>query len=140
VIIQRQLKDLFGVHGEMLDNVNKPIGIYTLEPTGDDNAPDTSHIPAGDYNCAPHLSQHLAGILWQVMNVPNRSAILLHGGDVLKDTHGCILLGLVKNNQGVWHSQAALSYLATLVPATGFRLRIRDIGNNSSEVLGGAYV
>lgn len=134
MILQRQLKDIFGMHGEMLDNYNKPVGIYTLEPPGDNNETSNDHIPAGVYSCAPHLSQHLAGILWQIMNVPNRTAILLHGGDVLKDTRGCILLGLVRNNKGVWHSQDALTYLATLVPATGFRLRIRDIGDANSGV------
>lgn len=134
MILQRDHEDLFGTHGEMLYNDNRPTGIYTLEQNWKDNAEGISCIPPDDYSVAPHLSQHLAGILWQVLNVQNRTGILLHGGDVLKDTHGCILLGLVRNNRGVWHSQDALAYLATLVPATGFRLRIRGIGDTNREV------
>lgn len=134
MILQRDNEDLFGTHGEMLDNYNKPIGIYALEQNWKDNQEGISCIPPGDYICSPHKSVHLRGILWHVTPVVNRIGILIHGGDVLKDTHGCILLGLDRNKQGVWRSQDALAYLATLVPPTGFRLRIRAVGDNSTEV------
>lgn len=133
IILQRLHEDEFGLHGELLKPDNDPLCIYTLEPKDLGNQPNISCVPALDYDVIPHFSAHLIGKLWQLYNVPGRQGVLIHGGDVLKDTHGCILVGLIKNNQGVWRSQDALNYLATLVPSSGFKLRIRSIGDFNSE-------
>lgn len=70
----------------------------TLELPWLDNQRGISCIPEGTYNCIPlidHLtdSGHLFGRCIRVLDVPNRDGILIHPGNHISDTHGCILVG-----------------------------------------------
>lgn len=74
---------------------------FTLEPPLDRKAHPA--IPAGTYGLAwlpsPRLSK-IAGkpvFTPRLANVPGRSGILIHGGNTISDTDGCILVG------GGWH-------------------------------------
>lgn len=73
------------------NNNHKPI--YTLELPWKDNKTNISCIPTGKYNCVPYSSEKYQGV-FQIQDVPNRDAILIHIGNYPKDTHGCILPGL----------------------------------------------
>jgi hypothetical protein len=64
----------------------------SLELPWIDNQEHISCIPAGHYYCDPYRSNKF-GDTFIVSNVPQRSAILLHPGNFIADTHGCILLG-----------------------------------------------
>ncbi|CCH49594.1 DUF5675 family protein [Pseudodesulfovibrio piezophilus] len=64
----------------------------TLEPPDRDNMANMSCIPAGHYMCRLVESPRF-GRTFEVMNVPGRSHILLHPGNVVGDTRGCVLLG-----------------------------------------------
>jgi len=74
--------------------------VYSLELPWRQNKTGISCIPAGDYECVlSDTPKH--GKVYEVKNVPGRTAILLHGGnwggDVSKglksDVEGCILPG-----------------------------------------------
>lgn len=132
MILQRLKEDIYGTHGELLDNYNAPTGIFTLEQLWRNNENNISCIPTGDYDCSSYSSDHFKDV-YQVKNVPNRQAILIHAGNTVKDTHGCILVGLQAVSGGVAQSQKALAYLRTLVSGS-FRLRIRGIGDSNREV------
>ena len=67
---------------------------FTLENPWKDNTPSISCIPEGEYSCAPHNGTKYHET-WLVKDVPGRSAILFHSGNVESDTHGCILPGTV---------------------------------------------
>jgi len=64
----------------------------TLEPPDRDNMANMSCIPAGRYMCRLVESPRF-GRTFEVTNVPGRSHILLHPGNVVGDTRGCVLLG-----------------------------------------------
>ncbi len=64
----------------------------TLERPWLDNHCDVSCIPAGIYVCKRIVSPKF-GETFEVTDVPGRSAILFHAGNVPEDSHGCILLG-----------------------------------------------
>lgn len=74
---------------------------YTLEPPWRNNEPNKSCIPTGAYECVWRKSPKY-GWCYHVQNVPNRSHILSHPGNLGGDqeagyvTHtlGCILQGL----------------------------------------------
>lgn len=79
---------------------------YTLERPWLDNKRSISCIPEGTYTCVWQRSPKF-GWTYQVLDVPNRSRILIHSGNVVKNTYGCILLG---TRRGVlWSEPAVLS-------------------------------
>lgn len=64
----------------------------TLERPWIDNKRSISCIPEGDYICERMQSPKF-GDTFEITNVPERSHILFHKGNLKDDTHGCILVG-----------------------------------------------
>lgn len=64
----------------------------TLERPWLGNAPRVSCIPHGTYQCERVQSPRF-GDTFQVMDVPDRSHILFHRGNLEYQTEGCILVG-----------------------------------------------
>ena len=64
----------------------------TLEREWNDNKRGESCIPTGTYLCRRVQSPKF-GDTFEVCDVPDRSSILLHGGNIEDDSHGCILIG-----------------------------------------------
>jgi hypothetical protein len=62
-------------------------------------------IPAGTYKIALIWSNKFHRLLPELLNVPNRTAIRIHRGNSVKDTQGCILVGI--NNKAGWLSNSA---------------------------------
>ena len=62
---------------------NNPFAL-TLEPS-------KKRIPVGEYSCVRYSSKKYPDV-WEII-VPNRTLILQHWGNFLKDTEGCILIG-----------------------------------------------
>lgn len=90
----------------------------TLEDKWRDNEKQVSCIPKGKYELIAHSSPKF-GRTFQVMNVPDRDAILIHAGNTHKDTHGCILLGLMYGLLGtdsaILSSRAAMEQFMQLM-------------------------
>ena len=72
--------------------IQKELFCCTLEEADRLNAANISSIPAQQYICRRVQSPKF-GETFQVMDVPGRSHILFHAGNVDRDTEGCILLG-----------------------------------------------
>lgn len=124
--IKRVLQDNFGTHGNLyLNNLLDTFMCYTEELPWLDNEQGVSCIPDGMYECTRHNSPDHPNT-WQVNNVPNRTEVLIHTGNTMKDTKGCILVGLIKTPEGVGNSVAALAYLNTILPET-FTLHITTL-------------
>lgn len=64
----------------------------TLERPWRDNKVGESCIPAGSYQCK-RVNSPTFGPTFEVSNVPGRTEILFHKGNLSDDTHGCILIG-----------------------------------------------
>lgn len=64
----------------------------TMEPPWADNRPNVSCIPPGEYPCHWHKSPRY-GWVYAVLEVPGRSHILIHPGNIVTHTKGCILPG-----------------------------------------------
>lgn len=83
-------------------------------------------IPAGIYQVTPFQSPHL-GHDFLVHDVPNRDMIEMHKGNTIKDTEGCILVGMsfgnVNGQAGVLGSGQALGAMLDAYP-DGFELEI----------------
>ena len=72
-------------------------------------------IPAGIYQVVITRSQRFEKMLPLVQNVPDFTAIRIHSGTTSADTSGCILVGLKRDAQGVWHSKLAMEVLLPLL-------------------------
>lgn len=100
----------------------------TLEPNWKQNKPKISCIPAGIYYCVPHTGPKFSNV-WRLERVEGREAILIHAGNTLYDTSGCILVGLsfgeIKGKLAVLHSQDALEMLRKKLPKE-FTIQVID--------------
>ena len=84
----------------------------TLEESWRDNERMISCIPQGRYKIKLHRSPKF-GLCYKVMDVPERSEILIHVGNTNADTTGCILLGQrygnIGDRMGILGSRLAMS-------------------------------
>lgn len=110
----------FGV----LMNDQRPLCV-TLEPLWYDNQEDVSCIPAGKYQCKKHNGPRFEDS-WEVLDVPGRTAILIHPGNTIGDTKGCILAGMRFMPMGVADSRQAIQKLRGVLP-DHFELSIVDV-------------
>lgn len=96
---------------------NRPMFV-TLEDKWRDNQRNVSCIPMGRFLVERHLSPKF-GDCFAVKNVPDRSGILIHGGNTHHDTEGCILLGLMYGTLGtdaaILSSRAAMASFMSLM-------------------------
>ena len=67
-------------------------GCDTLERSYKNNQKNISAIPTGNYQVKKTFSLKF-GFVYEVQNVPNRTAIYLHEGNFFFNSEGCILLG-----------------------------------------------
>ena len=88
--LKRIAENKDGVFGVLID-WDIPFAL-TLERQWLNNEPMLSCIPFGEYICKRVITpKH--GEVFEVIGVPNRSAILFHKGNVMEHTEGCILIG-----------------------------------------------
>lgn len=92
----------YGTFG-VLNVEGQPPFALTLEPPWEDNAPFISCIPEGEYFVATFNSTHF-GHCFQIMDVPGRTFILFHKGNMKKDTKGCVMVGEQFEFNGVFAS------------------------------------
>ncbi len=90
-----------------------------MEPPWRDNHHDISCIPDGHYTLKPYKRK--SGVwAWEVTNVPNRTDILLHSGNFLEDTKGCILVAesfeRLNNKNAVVDSDGYKEFIALCDP------------------------
>jgi hypothetical protein len=94
--------------------VNKQLLCFTLELPNKENQKNISCIPEGEYKFSRYDSPKF-GKCFRISDVKDRSDILIHTGNFLKDTHGCILVGksvsIKDNNISVLESRSALNSL-----------------------------
>lgn len=101
---------------------------YTLEPPGPSSTTEGSglRIPAGEYDLVPFNSESHPNV-FQVDNVPGRSAILIHIGNYPGDTAGCLLPGTSYGTDAVWSSGQMMNTLRdTLQSYDRLRIIITD--------------
>jgi hypothetical protein len=110
---------------------------WMLEPRWRDNAPNISCIPAGTYDVVPRKSVKY-GRHYHILNVPGRSWILQHAGNLAGDldaglrthTAGCQLSGdkhgHMNNQRAVFNSRATLDRLIRHLGWRPYRLIITN--------------
>lgn len=111
--LNRILTNQRGTYGTFTHDRN--IVCYSLELPWLGNIPTRSCIPVGQY---PLTKINHPRYQWcfKIDSVPLRSGILIHPGNTLADTKGCILPGLDVDPLGIKSSRPALLRLLQLLP------------------------
>ena len=127
-LIRLENSHQYGTFGVL--KIGKQVFCVTLEPPNFDNMRNTSCIPAGQYLCSRIESPNF-GETYEVRHVPNRSHILFHAGNWVRNTEGCILLaqhyGKLQGNRAVLNSGATFRrFLSELGDYDTFSLTIRE--------------
>lgn len=109
--------------------IDKEVFCYTLEPADMLNKANVSCIPAQQYICKRVQSPKF-GDTFEITNVPGRSHVLFHSGNISDDTLGCILLGLtvgkLKGQRAVLNSGKTFStFMLTMLNESKFHLTIK---------------
>lgn len=103
----------------------------TLELPDRDNQRNISRIPKGIYNCKRVNSPNF-GETFEIIDVPNRSHILFHSGNLAKHTKGCILLakkfGILEKQIAILDSRNTIrEFMSILKGAEEFELEIVEV-------------
>lgn len=123
-VLKRCIISNAGILGKLYQN-NKVIA-YTLEKPWLNNIRNHSSIPTGTYDVKPHTGRKYKNV-WTLDNVKDRTAILIHVGNTVDDTEGCILVGtswgFLDEKLAVLRSRKAMLNLKKILPEQ-FELRI----------------
>jgi hypothetical protein len=115
-----------GTFGVLTFADGRPLCV-TLEEPWRENKRKESCVPTGIYKCAKFSGNRFRDV-WELKAVPNRTAILIHQGNTIEDTEGCILVGQsygeVRGLPAVLNSGITLERLRGLLPAE-FTITIR---------------
>jgi hypothetical protein len=130
ILLKRVAELQLGTLGVLLNDEGKP-WMLTCERPWENNQHDVSCIPVGVYTCQ-RITSPKHGIVFQVTNVPNRDAILIHPGNTELDSEGCILLGrqfgVVQNLPAVLNSQDAFKeFMSYFNGENSFTLKITEV-------------
>jgi len=99
--------------------MGNPIG-FTIEPPWNFNRRNVSCIPDGAY-MIERVNSPSRGDCLAVLDVPDRSGILIHAGNVAAESRGCILpgtaIGQINDVRAVRNSRVALSRILEIFDA-----------------------
>jgi hypothetical protein len=128
-LIRLEEDEAFGTFGML--RIQKEVFCVTLEPADRLNMPEVSSIPAQQYLIKRHNSPRF-GETFQVIEVPGRTAVLIHAGNVVGHTQGCIILGQhfgkLKEDRAVLNSgETFKAFMATLAGHDVAHLTIREV-------------
>lgn len=98
---------------------------YSFELPWLSNVRNSSCIPVDTYPVRKFFHSKF-GSVFAVDSVRDRSSILIHAGNTVKDTRGCILPGLDVTRDGVLRSREAMSRLYLELPDV-FDLTIKEV-------------
>ena len=97
---------------------NNSVVCHSLELPWLNNVPERSCIPYGTYMVVKEMHPRF-GSVFRLPFVIGRSGILIHPGNSIHDTKGCILPGLdIDDSIGIKSSRSALQRLYDLLPTS----------------------
>lgn len=117
ISVIRSKKTQYGTFGIFYIN-DDPLCL-TLEDPWNNNKTGISCIPEGVYKVSKHSGLKYKNV-WILHDVPDRTAILIHSGNTINDTRGCILVGnsfgKIKGMPAILDSQSTLNMLRAVLP------------------------
>lgn len=110
-----------GTFGVLL--INRKVFCFTLEKQDLLNKENVSNIPGPQqYTCEKYYSPKFNQKLFKVLDVPGRNDIIIHYGNALENTKGCILLGMQ-----VGHIEGIRAILNSVSAVNSFMFIMKDV-------------
>lgn len=106
---------------------------HVIERPWKNNQRNESCIPAGEYHTTflPRSASGKYRQIYHLQSVPGRSGILIHNGNVVAHSRGCLIIGLRRGSlagkAAVLNSRSALHQLFQVMGPEPFKLKV--IGN-----------
>lgn len=122
IVLNRFYSDLIMTRGVI--RMGSHVICHTLELPWLSNDRNVSCIPEGFYPAWKAKSSKFGDVFY-IDHVPARSGILIHSGNTIRDTRGCILAGLDCDLTSVVQSRLAMQRLLMLLPEK-FTLEVRS--------------
>ena len=101
---------------------------YTVEdkvrPIGEKVFGKTA-IPAGSYNVIINISNHFKKEMPLLLSVPGFEGVRIHSGNTAEDSEGCIIIGMVKTENGVGMSRVAFNKLMDKIKGKELTIEIK---------------
>ena len=128
--LQRGISDEQGTIGML-------VGLYTLELPWNNNKNNVSCIPEGTYKVVWSLSPRLRKYTYEILGVPGRAGIRIHGGNLagaapkyITHSLGCPLLGTkvgrINGQRAVLASQIAVRKFENITGKKNFILEVKN--------------
>jgi len=86
-----------------------------LEDEGEKKVYGETAIPQGEYLVVLTMSNRFKKVLPEILNVRYFKGVRIHSGNTAADSHGCILVGMDRTDEGVWRSRMAMNKLMKLL-------------------------
>lgn len=122
LILTRLCSNAHRVQGVLIHD--RKILCHTLELPFLGNIQNKSCIPEGEYPCIKAESPKFGSCIL-LKNTAPRSSILIHPGNSIRDTRGCILPGLYFEDDFIVASRVAMDRILRAVPSS-FNLIVRS--------------
>lgn len=118
-----------GTFGNLL--ICSQVFCVTLEPSDWLNEQNISSIPAQQYQCIKIRSPQF-GETFEIVDVPGRSHVLFHAGNIDDHTKGCVILGQyfgkLQGDRAVLNSGATFKEFMDIMKYVGmFQLTIKEV-------------
>ena len=132
VVLVRERETKFSTLGRLIVP-DVLVQIFTLEDVWMGNKVGDGRIPAGVYKCTPHGwngEPVKFEKVWKLEDKAPRSDVVLHWGNTNKDTRGCPLVGLRRQDDFLGESMKAVNILRSSIGKRAFTLEIIDAFGN----------
>jgi hypothetical protein len=77
--------------------------------------PNETAIPEGDVRGGDDVLEPFQKVMPQLLAVPGFSGVRIHGGNTAADTEGCILVGEMRDNQGIHNCANVVAQLGRIL-------------------------
>jgi len=106
------------------------------------NAQNISSIPTGTYTCKRVMSPLVSRITsgkwketFEIMGIPNRTSVLIHSGNFVGDTHGCVCIASayakLRDQRAILNSGETFNAFMTITRNIDtFKIEIREVDNS----------
>jgi len=127
-LIRLEENETYGTFGAL--KIQKQVFCVTLEPPDYENMKDMSSIPVQQYTCELYDSPNF-GVTYQVLNVPFRTHVMFHPGNLVTHTRACIITaqhwGVLGKDRAVLNSGATFRrFMKFMEPYKKFHLTVKE--------------